>query len=193
MDNMYSYTNEMRIIGDTNLSFEMWAIGETYPQFKNCYNGVIFEADSEGLRLNYLFHRPTQKEISDFRNGEPKFALVEDSGIQFFMSKFGGIPWHTSANNYNISTPQKLEEITNMLTCLMFDTSTGKLVAMRALGLHQEFVDRVKDGVNKQLEVPISKDEFSKKIQDVWLKYPTENKLLKRAHCRYDFARGRIC
>lgn len=188
----YPFSSEIRLTNGASLESDIWSVGQIYPMYKNIGEGIAYDVDSSGLRLSFLYHHPSSIEIEDFHNSKPQFALVEDSGIQFFMSKFGRITWNNSAKNYSLSMTEKLESASNMLTCLMFDTSTGKLVGMRVLGLHQEFVDRVVDGVNKQLDNPLSFDEFSKKVRDVYLKYPTDNKLLKRAHCKYDFATGRI-
>lgn len=188
----YSISNEIRMTNGESLKSDIWSVGQIYPAYKNIAEGVGYDIDSNGITLRFMYHRPSTIEISEFHNGKPQFALVEDSGIQFFMSKFGALPWDCSANNYSLCMTEKLVPTSNLLTCLMFDTSTGKLVAIRVLGLHMEFVDRAVEGVNKQLDNPYSVDEFSNKVKDLWLKYPTNNKLLKRAHCKYDFATGRI-
>ena len=188
----YPIANEIRTTNAQALESDRWAVGQIYPAYKNIAEGVSHDIYSDGITVRVMFRHPSAFEISEFRNGKPQFALVEDSGVQFFMSKFGALPWSSSAKNYSLSMTEKLEPKSNIMTCLMIDTSTGKLVAIRVLGLHMEFVNRAVAGVNRQLETSYSFDEFSQKIKDLWLKYPTENKLLKRANCKYDFASGRI-
>lgn len=188
---VYPFTSEIRGVA-SDFESDCWHVGQVYPAYKNLGDGVSCHVDSSGISLRFMYRCPTPKEISDFHHGKPQFALAEDSDILFIMSKFGKMPWNSSASNYSLGMTEKLESASNILTCLMFDTRTGKLVGIRVLGLHQEFVNRVVDGVNKQLDTPCSLDEFSKNVRDVYLKYPTDNKLLERAYCRYNFETGRI-
>ena len=170
----------------------IWELGKFYPEHKNLTDSVTYSVDSNGIILKFLYKRPTALEIAEFHDSIPQFALVEAKGIQFFMSKFGRLHWSSSANNFSLNMTEKLESVSNVLTCMMFDTSTGKLVAIRTLGLHQKFVDRVVDGINKQLDTPLSYDEFAKRVKDVYLQYPTDSKLLKNEHCRYNLGTGKV-
>ena len=170
----------------------LWELGKFYPKYKNLADNVAYDVDSNGITLKFLFKRPSVLEIAEFRDGTPQFALVEAKGIQFFMSKFGRLYWSSSANNFSLNMTEKLKSVPNVMTCMMFDTSTGKLVGIRTLGLHQKFVDRVVDGINKQLDTPLSYDEFAKRVKDVYLQYPTDSKLLKNEHCRYNLGTGKV-
>ena len=163
-------------------------LGDTYSDFIGHPDGVTLHLDMCNLMLIYTLNHPTKEEISNFQQGELKFALAEDNNILFLLNKFGSIPWGSSNQNYSLNTSvYQLDDNANIMSLLLFDSSNGKLVAMRNIGLHWHFVKALNDGIRKQLSTPYSIEEFSRLVKSTYRKYPTDLDLLKDAYYFYDF------
>ena len=133
-------------------------------------------------------NKPSSDEILNFQQGSLKFALAEDNNILFFLSKFGSNVWGSSNQNYSLNTSlNQIDDNANMMTLLLFDSSNGKLVAMRSIGLHWHFLKALNNGIRKQLSTPYSMDEYSRLVKSTFRKYPTDLDLLKDAYYFYDF------
>ncbi len=162
--------------------------GETYTDFIGCPDGINITTMFGGLTLLATFQSPTKQEIEEFRFGNLEIALADDNSILITIIKLGKLNWTSSAVNYSLEpNAYNLSSNNNIFNMLMFDTSTGELVAMRTLGLHLDFVREIQCAIKKQLEIPYSLTEFREKVKHTYSKFPTEEHFLKKAFFRYNF------
>ena len=90
--------------------------------------------------------------------------------------------------NYSLNiSPSDLDDNANLLTVLLIDSSNGKLVGTRVLGLHWHFVKALNDAIRKQLSTPYSMSEFNRLVHSTYRKYPTDRDMLKSAYYVYNF------
>ena len=167
----------------------MLQVGDIYPDFKGLQDSIIFSTILGGLTLIYSLKSPTTTEIYSFRYNSPKFALVENNDMLLCFIQLEKNNWNCTATNYSL-TPElcNINENENLLKMLMFDSDTGKLVALRAIGLGRDFTKTLVKAIKKQVKNPHTLEEFSKKASYILSsKYQSEESILKDAFCLYDF------
>ena len=169
---------------DNNSNFEFGidclVVGHTYPEYIGKPDGRNFYADQNGLALHCNLYHPMPQEVNEFQYGNLKFALAKDNEIMFFLSKFGNDGWSSSTNNFSLN-PEICNELSvenNGLSMLLFDSSNGKLVAIRTIGLHHEFMKELIGRIKEQSKNYCSVENFSNKVRATYRKYPTDNALL---------------
>ena len=164
-----------------------FTVGECYPNYINHHDATTLSLNFEGLMVIQTLYKPTSTEIMNFKCGNLNFALAEDNNILFLLSKFGTNNWSSSCMNYslNIEASQLNNNITT-IPMLLFDTSNGKLLAIRVVSVDNTFVKKINDGIRKQLTTPYSFAEFSRIVNSTYRKYPTDDDLLKDAYYFYN-------
>lgn len=183
-DSIVTYTDEKHF-NDMGSSFIR---GDIYPDFKGQPDGAWLHLTFGGLVLICTLKNPTPLEILSFHQNDVKFALVEENNILFLLSKFWIDNWGSSTMNYSLNiSPSDLDDNANLLTVLLIDSSNGKLVGTRVLGLHWHFVKALNDAIRKQLSTPYSMSEFNRLVHSTYRKYPTDRDMLKSAYYVYNF------
>lgn len=173
---------------------DCFVVGQIYSDHIGKPDGLILSAKYVGLTLISHLYKPTPQEVNEFQYGNPKFALAKDNDILFFLSKFGKDAWNSTATNYSLNPEYcyGLSSQSNLLCMLLFDTSSGKLVANRTLGLHFDFTKELIEGIKEQAQKYCPINTFSQKVRATYQKYPNDNELLNVAYCQYDFVKNKI-
>lgn len=161
-------------------------VGEYYPDFINNPDATILSMNYDYLAIIQALYQPTPVEIENFKYGAVKFALAEDNNILFFLSKFGTNNWNSSTTNFSLSIDSsELKDNQSVFPMVLFDTSNGKLLAIRFLSVEKSFIKEVNTGIRKQLLTPFPYTEFSRLVNSTYKKYPSDDDLLKDAFYFY--------
>ena len=171
----------------------LWAVGDIYPDFIGNPDGQELRTSLGGLSLICTLRNPSAMEIYNFTKGNLKLALTKEEDFLFVLSKFGDDMWGSTCSNFSVNPNANLvSDKDNLLVCLLFDTSDGKLLGIRTIGLQHDFVKALTDAIKQQAANYCPVELFTEKVSAIYNKFPTDNDLLKNAYCKYDCNKGVI-
>ena len=104
----------------------------------------------------------------------------------FFLFKAGDIEWADAPFEPRLyESPMDYPEIVDSstgaaLTLYIVDTSSGKLMGLRTIGLGNEFSNRLHASCREMNKVRLlTKEQYSKHVQEIYRRYPRSEDMLK--------------
>lgn len=157
-----------------------YEVGKVYPEIVGHTEGCYFDIADDGATLAVYFNRPTAKEIENFKSDKKfEIRLLDLSHAMMFLVRFGSLNWmdapytpHLSKNLTNIKTEQGKGLAT---TIMLFDTSTGKLEALRLVGFSERFTSKIKNSIESLLKCPFDKEQYGMYLSTLFSRYSTND------------------
>ena len=172
--------NKKLIRKDYEISMTKYEIGQIYPEFANHKEYVKFDISDEGAVMIVCFDKPTRDEVEQFKAGssfEMRFTTIYD--IMMMTAKIGSLTWmdapyspHLSQNLTTFSFPQTDEGLA--LTLMLFDSSNGKLMHQRLIGLGEKFFKKLLETAMELKMTAFDKSEYDKKLNSIYARYDTK-------------------
>lgn len=178
MDNITVYC-----VGQT---YEQWKTGQTQIQME--YNGIFWS-------LVLGFPNITRREVQELQSGNLSITYATIDDTLFFLFKIGEISWADAPFEPRLYEPPMVypkikDENSGAPLCLyIVDTDSGKLMGMRCVGLGCAFSNML-HALCREMDQhrPLTKEEYSKKIDQIYQKYPNSKDMLKLAKPENIFA-----
>lgn len=157
-----------------------YEVGKVYSEIVGHTEGCYFDIADDGATLAVYFNRPTAKEIENFKSDKKfEIRLLDLSDTIMFLVKFGSLNWmdapytpHLSRSLTNIETEQEKGLAT---TIMLFDTSTGRLEALRLVGFSERFTDKIEKNVENLLKRPFDKGQYGMYLNMLFSRYSTDD------------------
>ena len=157
-----------------------YEVGKVYPEIVGHTEGCYFDIADDGATIAVYFNRPTAKETENFKSDKRfEIRLLDFSDAMMFLVKFGSLNWmdapytpHLSRNLTSIHTEQGKGLAT---TIMLFDTSTGKLEALRLVGFSERFTAKIKNSVENLLKRPFDKGQYGLYLNTLFSRYSTSD------------------
>lgn len=175
-----------------NKKWQLFEVGMRRDDWRGMPDGLIMEwSDESGLTLFVFYNSPDKEERASMASGQRfEIAFKDVEGIGFFCLKFGKLPWSDccfSPNLYserpNFDAPVPGE--TYALHMMLIDSSVGELVALRSIALGREFTESFRNWANASLERDIDRSYYNRVISDVFVLYPSSDRLAAAADFRW--------
>lgn len=159
---------------------EKYEIGQILAKSIGHPENVQFDLDDSGAVMLVHFHSPTEKEISQFSQGNPfEIRFTPFSGVIFLTVKIGSLNWmdmpytpHLSPNLTRLALPGEGQGLG--LTLILVDTATGKIKSMRFLGLSENFTRKLFGEILEMQSKPFDHAQYNVKNQEIFSKYNTK-------------------
>lgn len=142
--------------------------------------------------LRMFFTKLTSQDIAAVRSGPARFGLFIEGEIIFFLYEFGSA-FPLSDAPYTIHmVPQEdrtLPPLPNTLeggqgvalNILLMHSETGRIAAVRLIGLGHELSVALLDAIHKQAEMPFSQATYDRHLAKIYERYPNPQALWTRA------------
>lgn len=119
------------------------SIGDKFDAVQHYPEGIIFDADPDGLRLYINFNNPTIDEVNTLAIDEPgeiRFVCVK--GILFFLIKldwmeWGDAPYAAQLSEHPFPTLERGEGY--KMSFILINRATSRIAALRQINLGVEF------------------------------------------------------
>lgn len=148
-------------------------------------DGPQINISDSGIDILVHIKKPSAKEKMQFEAQKSPFQmkLALEKNIIFFLLKFGDMPWMDAPYSVHLSdgltTLPEIEEGKGLAARVyLIDTDTGKIEAIRLLGLTTSISRLLVKLVKNQQNTEFDMDEYVAAIQDVYAKKST-NQLVK--------------
>lgn len=148
-------------------------------------DGPQINISDSGIDILVHMKKPSEEEKMQFEAQKSPFQmkLALEKNIIFFLLKFGDMPWMDAPYNVHLSegltTLPEIEEGRGLAARVyLIDTNTGKIEAMRLLGLTTSISKLIVKLVKNQQNTEFNMSEYVAAVQDVYAKKST-NRLVK--------------
>lgn len=154
-----------------------------------CYDGVQIDVNDMGVDILVCLSSPTDAEKNIFNDDCPfQMKLATEDNIIFFLLKFGNMPWMDAPYNINLSKNltelPKIEDGMGLAARVyLIDTSTGKIEAIRLLGLSTNISRMLIRLIEEQRNMPFNISEYVNKIREIYSKKPTKQLVKEGLGC----------
>ena len=150
----------------------------------NSPEGVQVNLSDSGLDVLVLFQSPSKKELEVFRTPDTPFQMkvtVEEDVI-FFLLKFGELPWMDAPFSVHLCTGLTQLPIIEQghglaMRVYLFDTKTGKIEAIRILGLTNSISNLLLRLIKEQKEKSFGVNRHIAAVNKVYSTRTTEQLL----------------
>lgn len=171
---------------------EMYKVGEIYPGYQQRPEGTLFDLRDDGAIFIVLFNKPTNDEVKQFQsdsNFEIRFTEIYNEIV--LTTKIGNLNWmdvfynpHLSLNLTKLQEPQDGQGLG--LTLMLLDARDGKIMAMRLLGLSENFTHKFFKSVRDLKEKSFNKEIHERNLINIQ-KY-TSKELTKMCtnYCKFN-------
>lgn len=159
------------------MSYTNFQVGEAFPlPIKASGEGGLFQFDVNGPMFILKLNNSDLIAVEAFRTGQIEIALFFEDNIIFFLYKVEGIlnDWGDCPSCLCTLPKNQLPNLTNPqsdLALFLVNNNLNTLLALRNITLTPEFYDSLSSCINKQLQTPISIEEYQQKVQALWQKY----------------------
>ena len=142
--------------------------------------GVMFQMMDNTAMLIYFYNQPTKEEL-DAVQMTKRFALCLDTGVIFFLSKLGNLPWTDAPFTIHLADGlvAPIESVKRgegmALTVLVVDARDGKICAIQVVGLGTKFTTTFAQMLEFQRECTFDEPRYRAAIQRVWEKSSIED------------------
>lgn len=153
--------------------------GEVFPGEIPKQDQCKFDMTDSGGVIVLFYTNPSEKEVDNIKQGEMSVALTEKSGILFFLAKFGSLPWIDMPYHRQLSPnltilPVVPEGQGYLVNVVLVDIKTGKVKALRAVGLPTRFSKTFKKLVESQNAIY---ENYNGVLNSIYSDYTTDNLL----------------
>lgn len=167
-------------------------VGQLYnPSRTSWPETVQYNFYANGHDLQLFFAGLTEMEIEEVQTGECEFALDVESGIIFFLCRFGSQPWSDAPYTWHrvpeeqrvLPEPEATSDSRALLQVLLIDASTGILKAIRAVSLSPQFTRALHRAIREQSMAVFNQEKYDADLAILYGRLSTKE-LLKRAILR---------
>lgn len=146
---------------------------------------------NNGIDIVVHLSEPNEREINAFKaeHTQIQMKLAVEKDIIFFLMKFGAMPWMDAPYNVHLGSELDglpwIEEGQGMTARVyLVDTATGKIEAIRLLGLSTNISKLLIKSIKEQQSMPFNLNSYIANVQEVYAKKTTEH-LVKEGigHC----------
>ena len=158
--------------------YQTLEIGDPYLRAQGKPEGIYFDIQYPNIELLYHMHRPTEKELTQFKSGTTfEIRATELNGIIIITSKVGSLSWCDAPYNPRIGKcemdPVDPGTKGYALQLILTDAPEAILKHMRMIGLGNEFSRKFRKLVLENKENTMSESEYDQRLQEVFAKYTT--------------------
>ena len=161
------------------ISYEVGGIINDYIGMPDCHAIAL---DDSGLFIAEVMDAPTAAEIAAVRNCEKaefRFCVIDN--LLIFTFKLGAEPWQDTIYSPALSGGLILPEIPNgsgsglALTLLQVDSRTGKITAIRVIGLGERFSRELLTAVAQIADKsPKSMEDYMRRTRAIQARYSSK-------------------
>lgn len=165
-------------MSDKKNNLEVITVGDIFPQFIGYPEGAQFDVLDDEIGLRIFIDEPTMEEIKQIQSGTPfEMKAFEMKDVLYVLFKFGKLEWMDAPYNahlsIHLSNPHNLENH-NILNIYLFDSSNGKLEAMRVIGLNENIRKQILKAMQGQLAKDFDYMEHGKQISEAYMRYSSK-------------------
>lgn len=168
-----------------DFKLDVYSVGEKYDEFKKQEELTI----QLHYRDNYwemlvALHGITREEVKNLQYGNLQFALTVIDDCLFLLMKAGQFEWmdfpfeprlhHRKFEFYDFAQGEGAP-----LHMFIADGKTGKLMAMRAVGLGNSISNALSQKCRELQEKPFDEMLYRQKVDKIYRKYPSSAAMLK--------------
>lgn len=173
------------------MSMKMFSVGEIRKEWIGQPDSYLIDYHYLcGFTLFIFLNRPSLYEIKEI-SAKSTFLISfsEYKNAGFFTLKFGDLPYGDCPflpNLYeeNLVFPNLPDEKGFPLNILLIDSSCGRLLNIRQVGLGHEFSCKVKDWSEKVMKKKLSRRDYDRSINECFSKYSPAD-MIKRSLASY--------
>lgn len=158
----------------------VYEVGKVINAFKGREEGVVFDMDNTGAVMLVFFKAPSKEEIAQFASGVQFEIRVTDLyDVIVMTTKIGTLHWmdapYTPHLSNNLGTLQYATQGQGLaLTLVLVDTVTGKIKALRVIGLSTQFTNKFVELVEQKLRKPFDDRIYHNNVNMIIAKYSTD-------------------
>lgn len=157
-----------------------YAVGQVISKYKDYPEGTIFELSDEGATLMAFFSFPRPDEIEQFKAGHNfEIRFTELYGVIMLTFKIGDLNWmeapytpHLSSNLTKFQLPNENQGLS--LTLMLIDTNSGKIKAIRLVGLSEKFTKKLFGTIMDEKMKDFDVSEYDRKRFEICQRYTTK-------------------
>ena len=160
----------------------LYTVGKKLPldiaTLKNVDMGGYFDVDSTSGVYIMAIASPTTEEIESFRNKPAKIGLVLNSPVAFILADVGAFMIDAPYSPH-LGTGCLLEEFSEglglPLNCILVDSKTSIIKALRILGLSQKLSNKLVKFCQSAKDDAFDHAAYKNKIQSIYQHYSPKN------------------
>lgn len=164
---------------DKAQNFTQLQVGKVYPFFatqQECYT-IEFQ---QGLSMYVLLNNWTKTELEQMQTNIPaQFRWTELNGIGFLCSKFGTMEWGDCPMHPIVYEGQEHPcEPASLgpqegyaLSVISIDTSNGKLLNIRLIGLGHDLSEKIRSFIMKAKSDGLTYADYASRVQRIYNQY----------------------
>ena len=157
----------------------MYRVGARIPQVAIKCDGCMLKFLAGILHMFVLIDHPTQDMLrkADFDGGRVELGLYATKDVITIPIKLGELPWMDAPFTMHLEhwsdLPDRHAENIQM-NLLLVDSSDGKILGIRALGLSTEFSAQLLLELNKQSYRSFNHNEYRRRVVQLQNRYTAE-------------------
>lgn len=148
-------------------------------KFSKDSSATQFNLTVNGPQLDIYCCEPNEEVIAQYRRGAAKFALYENNGLVYFLSKFGDNGWMEAPFHAAMNPPHLtgvpfdyVEGIHHFgLSVTLQDISSDATYGARLVTLSKAMTARLVAVAKMQSAVPITRQDYESRIQGTFSRY----------------------
>lgn len=160
-------------------------------KFSQDSSATQFNLTVNGPQLDIYCSEPNKQVIAQYRRGTAKFALYENNGMAYFLSKFEDngwmdAPFHSAMNPPHLAgVPVDYVEGRHHfgLSVTLRDLGSDATYGARLVNLSKEMTARLVTVAQMQSTVPITRQDYESRIQATFSRY-TASQMARMAMVR---------
>ena len=133
------------------------------------------------------FDGPTEREVSQFANGDIDFRSVVIDGVTMMCVKPGNLNWMDTACDYNpddVDLTLLPDGIGRLFSIILVDASNGRIVKMRAVSVGTVFSNTLTRQLWDQIQQEIYGPRLLNRVNGIYSRFSTKD-LVKMARNYY--------
>lgn len=161
--------------------YSLGQVGQKHPEVVGLPDSVYFDLTDCGAICKILTYEPTYKEQEEIKaNHAFEIRTIEQNDILFILLKFGDLPWMDAPYTVHLSKhlttlPSYFEPGTGFpLIVQLLDTSTGKLMHQRLIGLDHNVSMQIVTTARRQLKQEFNHYLHQCNVYEVMSRYTTD-------------------
>jgi len=137
------------------------------------------------VELVISYHNPSPHEVDQFTHGLVRFGWVDSEQVGVFAFKLGDIPWadcpfHPQlVVDAGMDRPRLEPGVGKVLVMIFVDGLTGRVAAIRLLGLPAKFVTAMAGSIERMLANGYDIKAHDAALDALYDRYPTSARLVR--------------
>lgn len=152
--------------------------GKCYPEFANHMEAVVADIVKDYVQIRVFFKNPTDNEIAQFSDSGLEIRFTEMNGIGLFTIKAGNLPWMDAPYHAKLAKDLSDFDFTAKdevsLYLLLIDSSVGEVKTVRNVQLSEEFSDKLRNLVDRQINSDFDKKKYADILSNIYLLFSSD-------------------